>query len=67
MSVRLILAVIAIEVFVAAPLAFWLMWRFAFRSYEEYLLGNTLIALTFVLPAAGGIFLHFRKDKHTNA
>ena len=36
---------------VFAPLtAFWLMWRFAFRTLNDYYLGNALIALVLLGP-----------------
>jgi len=63
MSVRLIAAVAAIELLIAAPLAYWLMWHFAFRDEEAYHVGNALIALTFLIPMAVAIFVHRRRER----
>ena len=64
---RIVLAVVAIELIIAAPLAYWLMWRFAFRGEEAYAIGNTLIALTILLPIIGGIFFYLRRENHKDA
>ena len=63
MNFRLISVVVFAELFIAAPIAFWLMWRFAFRGMIAYHLGNTLIALTFGLPVLVGAFIYLRNRR----
>ena len=63
MSIRLLAMVALIELLVAAPIAYWLMWRFAFRDETAYHVGNALIALTFVTPIALGIFIQRRRGE----
>ena len=63
MSLRFFALILLIELFVAVPLAFWLMWRFAFRGLTAYHVGNSLIALTFVIPIALGILIQRQRVK----
>jgi len=63
MSARFIATILLAELTIAAPLAYWLMWRFAFRGPAAYWIGSSLIVLTFALPVVLGLWFHAQKDK----